>query len=148
MWQARTKLSLGLVFVLGGLLSLTATNAGSVEANLQEDDVVAGAYDLVTAGGRDLPAVVSENSSPGYQQEIIGGTVTLRQDRTFHWTTRYRYTEGGKVTLSESSGGGTYKVERGDITLSEQPGSSNLTGKLKGRLLSLKADVELVYKRE
>ena len=43
-----------------------------------------------------------------------------------HWTTRYRYTEGSKVTISESSGGGDYKVEGDDITLSEQPGSSKV----------------------
>jgi hypothetical protein len=97
--------------------------------------------------GRDLPAVVSENSTAGYKQEIVEGSVTLREDHTFHWTTRYRYTEGAKVTLGESSGGGTYKVEGDSITLSEQPGSSRLTGKVKGRLLSLRADVELVYSR-
>jgi hypothetical protein len=146
-WQAQTKL-LGLVLVLGGLLSVTAVSAGGGEANLQEANVEAGIYDLVSAAGRDLPAVVSENLTTGFKQEIIGGSVTLREDSTFHWTTRYRYTEGSRVTISESSGGGAYKVEGDDITLSERPGSSKLTGKLKGRSLSLKADVELVYKRE
>ncbi|MCI0418504.1 MAG: hypothetical protein L0387_37370 [Acidobacteria bacterium] len=147
MWQAQTKL-LGLVFVLGGLLSVTAMSAGGVEANLHGENAVAGVYELVAAAGRDLPAVVSEDSTTGYKQEIIGGSVTLRENRAFHWTTQYRYTEGSKVTISESSGGGAYKVEGDDITLSEHLGSSKLTGKLKGRSLSLKADVELVYKKE
>jgi hypothetical protein len=146
MGQTQTRL-LGLVFVRGGLLFVTAVSA-SVGANLKEDKAVAGVYDLISAAGRDLPAVVSENSTTGHKQEIIGGSVTLRENRTFHWTTRYRYTEGSKVTISESSGGGDYKVEGDDITLSEQPGSSKLTGKLKGRSLSLKADVELVYKKQ
>ena len=147
MWQAQARL-LNLAFVLGGLLSVTAVSAEGVEANLQEDTAVAGVYDLVTAAGRDLPAVISETSTTGYKQEIIGGSVTLRENRTFHWTTQYRYTEGSNVTFSESSGAGAYKLEGDDITLSEQPGSTKLTGKLKGRCLSLKADVELVYKRE
>jgi hypothetical protein len=46
------------------------------------------------------------------------------QSHAFHWTTRYRYTESAKVTLGESSGSGTYKVEGDNITLSEQPSSS------------------------
>lgn len=147
MWEAQVKL-LNLAFVLGRLLSVTAVNAAGVEANLQEDTAVAGVYDLVTAAGLDLPAVISETSTTGYRQEIIGGSVTLRENRTFRWTTQYRYTEGSNVRISESSGAGAYKLEGDDITLSEQPGSTKLTGKLKGRSLSLKADVELVYKRE
>jgi hypothetical protein len=65
MWQAQTKLS-GLVFILARLLSVTAVRAGGVEANLEEDNAVAGVYDLITAARRDLPAVVSENSATGY----------------------------------------------------------------------------------
>jgi hypothetical protein len=148
MWQVQTRRVSGLVFALAGLLSARAMSAVDEGTNLQEDTVVASVYDLVTAAGRDLPAVVSENSTTGYKQEIVGGSVTLREEETFHWTTQYRYTESAKVTIRESSGGGTYKVERDDITLSEQLGSSRLTGKLKGRFLSLKADVELVYRRE
>lgn len=147
MWQAQARL-LNFAFVLGGLLSVNLVSAAGLEANLQEDTAVAGVYDLVTAAGRDLPAVISETSTTGYKQEIIGGSVTLRENRTFHWTTQYRYTEGSNVTISESSGAGAYKLEGDDITLSEQPGSTKLTGKLKGRGLSLKADVELVYIRE
>ena len=148
MWRVQTRRVSGLVVALGGLLSVRAMTAVDEGTSLQEDNDLAGFYDLVTAAGRDLPAVVSENSTTGYRQEIVGGSVTLREDHTFHWTTRYRYTESAKVTTGESSGGGTYKVEGDGITLSEQPGSSRLTGKLKGRLLSLKADVELVYRRE
>lgn len=147
MWQAQTKLS-NLAFILGGLLSVAAVNTVGLEANLQEETAVTGVYDLVTAAGRDLPAVISETPTTGYKQEIIGGSVTLRQNRTFQWTTQYRYTEGGNVTISESSGAGAYELEGDDITLSAQPGSTKLTGKLKGRSLFLKADVELVYKRE
>jgi hypothetical protein len=44
--------------------------------SLQENNVVTGVYDLVTAAGRDLPVVVSENSTTGYKQEIVGGSVT------------------------------------------------------------------------
>jgi hypothetical protein len=148
MWPVQTRRVSGLVFALGELLSVRAMSAVDEGTSLQEDTVVAGVYDLVTAAGRALPAVVSENSTIGYQQEIVGGSVTLREDHAFHWTTRYRYTEGAKVTIGESSGSGTYKVEGDNITLSEQPSSSRLAGKLKGRLLSLQTDVELVYSRE
>ena len=148
MWQVQTRRVSGLVFALAGLLSAGAMSAVDEGTNLQEDTLVTGVYDLVTAAGRALPAVVYENSTTGYKQEIVGGSVTLREDHTFHWTTRYRYTENARVTIRESSGGGTYKVEGDNISLSEQPGSSRLTGKLKGRLLSLQADVELVYSRE
>jgi hypothetical protein len=144
MWQAQVRRS-GLGVVLGGFLVVSATGVGT---SLLEDTAVAAVYDLVTAAGQDLPAVVSENSASRHKQEIIGGSVTLRQNRTFYWTTRYRYTEGRRVTLNESSGHGTYKVEGDDITFSQEPGSSRLIGKLKGHTLSLKVDVELVYKRE
>jgi hypothetical protein len=147
MWQAQTKLS-GLVFILAGLLSVIAGSVGGVRANLEEDSAVAGVYGLIRAAGRQLPVVVSENSSTEYKQEIIGGSVTLRENRTFQWTTRYRYTERSKVTIIESSGGGAYKVEDDDITLSGQPGSTKLTGMLTGCSLSLKADVELVCKKQ
>ncbi len=98
MWQVQTRRVSGLVFALAGLLSVRAMSAVDEGTSLQEDTVVAGVYDLVTAAGRDLPAVVSENSTTGYKQEIVGGSVTLREDHTFHWTTRYRYTESAKVT--------------------------------------------------
>jgi len=147
MWPATRRVS-GLGFVVGGLLCVAAMSRSDQIIDTSHDGVLLQVSSLVARTGRDLPAVVSENSTTGYKQEIVGGSVTLREDHAFHWTTRYRYTESAKVTLGESSGSGTYKVEGDNITLSEQPSSSRLTGKLKGRLLSLQTDVELVYSRE
>ena len=92
--------------------------------------------------------VVSENSSTSYQQAIIGGSITLREDdQTFHWTTSYRYTQDRRVTTSENTGSGTYRVDEEEITLLPQPGDSRLAGKLKGNILLVTADAELVYKK-
>jgi hypothetical protein len=93
--------------------------------------------------------VISENSATGYKQEIIGASITLREDdQTFHWTTWYRYTQDRRVTTSESTGSGTYLVYAEEITLLPQPGTSSLVGRLQETILLLKANVELVYKRE
>ncbi len=144
--QSSLSFSSGLVVV--GILSVMSVNATSEEGNQPEATAGADVYHLVTAAGRDLPVVVSENSGSGYKQEIIGGSITLRRDQTFHWTTRYRYTQDRRVTTSQSAGSGTYRVDGEKITLLPQPGASKLVGELKGNTLSLKADVELVYERE
>ena len=134
--------------VVAGILSVMSVNATSAEPGQPKATTGADVYHLVTAAGRDLPVVVSENSGTGYKQEIIGGSITLRQDQTFHWTTWYRYTQDDRVTTSESTGSGTYRVDEEEITLLPQPGTSRLVGKLKGNILSLRADIELVYKKE
>jgi hypothetical protein len=145
----QSSLSFGSRVAVVGILSVMSVHATSVEPNQPQATTGAQVYHLVTAAGRELPVVISENSGTGYKQEIIGASITLREDDpTFHWTTWYRYTEDRRVTTSESTGSGTYIVDEEEITLLPQPSISRLVGKLKGTILLLKADVELVYKRE
>jgi len=68
-----------------------SVHATSVEPNQPEATTGIEVYHLVTAAGRDLPVIISENSRTGYKQEIIGGSITLREDDpTFHRITWYR----------------------------------------------------------
>ncbi len=106
---------------------------------------IAGSYILVNANGQGLPAVVSQGAN--FLQEVTGGSVELRGDRTFTWRTDYRYTQSGLVTTSTSSGGGSYSLADTAITFALEPGTDRLTGTLSNGVLTMRADVELVYRK-
>jgi hypothetical protein len=100
---------------------------------------------LVTAKGQNLPAVVSENPSTGFKQEVTAGFIELRADQTCSWSTDYRYTESGQTRVSPSSGDGTYTVNGSSVLMTY--GRDQLAGTLAGNTLTVRADVELVYRR-
>jgi hypothetical protein len=75
-----------------------------------------GRYNLVSAAGHSLPAIVSQNPSTGYKQEVTGGYIELRSDRTCTVSTEYRYTEGGRTSTSSSRNEGTYMTSGKTIT--------------------------------
>jgi hypothetical protein len=106
---------------------------------------IEGTYILVSANSQGLPAVVSQGAN--FLQEVTGGSVELRGDRTFTWRTDYRYTQSGLATTSTSSGSGTYSLADTAITFASEPGSERLTGTLSNGVLTMRADVELVYRK-
>jgi hypothetical protein len=106
-----------------------------------------GTYTLISANGRSLPAVVSGSAGSGFLQEVTGGFMELRADQTFAWRTDYRYTNSGQITSSTSSGDGSYSLTGTVMTLTYQPRSEQLTGTLSNGVLTLRADVELVYRK-
>ena len=108
---------------------------------------VSGTYTLVSARGQSLPAVVSGSPGTDFMQEAVGGFVELRASQSFTWRTEYRYTNSGRVTASASSGGGRYSLTGTVITFTFEPGSEQLTGTLSDGVLTIRADVELVYRK-
>ena len=106
-----------------------------------------GSYPLVSANGQSLPAVVSGNASTGSVQEVTGGLTELRADQTFTWRTDYRNTNSGRTTTSTSSGSGRYSLTGSAITFTYEPGSEQLSGTLSDGVVTVRADVELVYRK-
>lgn len=100
-----------------------------------------GKYIIITAAGRNLPAVVSENPSTGFKQEITGGFVMLGDDGACVASTDYRYTENGRTQTSTSKSEGRYEIAGEAIILIF--GSDRLRGTLRGD----RADVELTLQR-
>lgn len=101
----------------------------------------AGKYILIRAAGHELPAVVAENPSSGFKQEVTGGFVELRQDGVCAVSTDYRYTENGRTETSTSESEGRYEISGESVILIF--GSDRLQGTLKGGRLTIRADVEL-----
>jgi hypothetical protein len=106
---------------------------------------------LISARGQSLPAVVSENTSTGSRQEVTGGYVDLRADGTAKWSTSYRYTDPTVPTgfpstwATTSEGEFRYVVSGNTMTVTSGDG---LGGVLTGDNLTIRADVELVYRRQ
>jgi hypothetical protein len=125
---------------LTGLLLLSIAKAAPPASDAP------GTYRLVMAAGQRLPAVVSENPSTGYKQEVVRGSIELRADGTFIWSTSYRETSRGTASEHESTGHGQYSVDGNTIKLTA--GSSQFDGTLSQRTLTLRADVELVYDKQ
>lgn len=101
----------------------------------------AGKYVLIRAAGRELPAVVSENSSTGFKQEVMGGYVELRADGACTVSTDYRYTQNGRTETSTSKSDGRFEISGESVILIF--GSDRLKGTLKGEWLTIQADVEM-----
>jgi hypothetical protein len=89
---------------------------------------------------------VSENSATGHKQEVTGGYADLRTDRTCAVSTAYRYTDGDRTRTSSSRDEGMYAVSGSAITLTF--GRNQLKGTLSGDVLTVRTDVELVYRRQ
>jgi hypothetical protein len=104
-----------------------------------------GQYSLTRANSQDLPAVVSENGAR--RQEVIGGSVLLKGDGTYTWSTRYRYVEGGRVRDSESSGRGRYSQQGTGIIFLVEVGDDRFEGTLEGNTLTIQVDVPMVYRK-
>ncbi len=104
-----------------------------------------GKYILIKANNQKLPATVNSSGD----QEVIGGFVLLNSDKTHRWETIYRYTEkDGKVRTSKSSGTGRYSIKGDRIIFGLDRGDTRLPATLKGEVLVLQADVELIYKKK
>lgn len=104
-----------------------------------------GKYVITHAAGRELPAVVSENPSTGFKQEVTGGFVVLAADGSCTVSTDYRYTEDGRTHTSTSKSDGRYEMSGESVILIF--GSDRLQATLKGDRLTVRADVELILKR-
>ena len=103
-----------------------------------------GEYLLIRANAQELPALVSRSGTR--RQEVIGGSVRLEADGTHVWVTRYRYTDGAVVNVSESSGRGSYSQEGASITILFEAGGC-CEGILDGNTLTIQIDVPMVYRK-
>lgn len=139
-------LHLALAVFLALMLVGCARSRGPTSPTVSGLDPV-GSYALVSAHGRRLPAVVSENPATGFAQEVVGGAVVLRGDRSFSWRTDYRQTDSGVVSAHASSGSGTYTTTGEELIFTFRPGGERLSGTLAGDVITIRADVELIYRR-
>ncbi|MEW5976665.1 MAG: hypothetical protein AB1898_12755 [Acidobacteriota bacterium] len=118
---------------------------GQVVWNDSQASSAVGRFHLVSANGQSLPAVVAENRSTGFKQEVIAGDAELRADRTCTVATEYRYTTDGEVSTSWSRDECTFATSGQEVRFKFRSGE--LVGTLQADLLTVRADAELVYRR-
>jgi hypothetical protein len=135
------------VFVAGALILSWALSACGDSPTTPSTTSTVGTYTLVSANRQGLPAAASGSAGTSFLQEVTGGMVELRADQTFAWRTDYRYTNSGQIRTTTSSGGGRYSLSDTAITFTYEPGSEQLTGTLSNGVLTIRADVELVYRK-
>jgi hypothetical protein len=107
---------------------------------------VTGRYNLFSAAGQNLPAVVSQNASMEYKQEVTGGYIELMTNRKCTVLTEYRYTNKDRTTTSSTRDEGKYEISGETVIFTF--GSDQLRATLKGEVLTVRADVELVYRKK
>ena len=129
-------LALALLAMACGSTPTTPTSSGSSPV---------GHYTLVAAKGQSLPTVVYEVPSTGYKQEVTGGSIDLRANGTCAWSTDYRYTDSGRTSTSSSGGEGTYTITDNTVTMTF--GTYAMVAARAGDTLTVRADVDMVYRR-
>ena len=147
LWRADRRTLWGTthaVLVLAGLLVTTADSTATTPSTTASSAV--GRYNLVSANSQCLSAIVSENPDTGFQQEVTGGHADLRADRTCSVSTEYRYTESGRTSTDTSVSEGTWVISGDTVTFTFR--GDQLTGTLSGEVLTVRADVALVYQRQ
>jgi hypothetical protein len=97
--------------------------------------------------GGSLPALVAEDPSTGFKQEVTAGYIDLRSDGTGKWSTEYRYTIPGMPGTSTNTSEGEFRYVVSGNTMTVTAGSG-LGGALIGDVLTIQADAELVYRRQ
>ena len=145
LWRADRRTLWGTtraVLVLAGLLvpACAATTPSTTGSS------AVGRYNLVSTNSRGLPAIVSENPDTGFRQEVTGGHADLRADRTCSVSTEYRYTINGSTSTNTSVSEGRWAISGDTVTFTFR--GDHLTGTLSGEVLTVRADVELVYQRQ
>ena len=105
-----------------------------------------GHYQMISVAGQAPPVVVEESPATGFKQELMGGSADLRADGTCTAVTTYRYTVSGSTYTSDSRDDGRWTISGNTVTLTF--GSDQLSATLAGDLLTVRADVELVYRRQ
>jgi len=125
-------------------LSVAACGGSATSPSTTSSSI--GRYNMVSANGQPLPTVVSESPSTGDKQEVTGGYIDLRADQTTAWSTEYRYTDSGRTFTNSSGGEGRYTISGSTVTMTF--GRDQLIGALTGNMLTVRADVVLVYRRQ
>ena len=135
---SRSKSAVGATnagLVLAGLL--TSNGTATIPSTMGSPAV--GRYNLVSANSQGLPAIVSENPDTGFQQEVTGGHVDLRADRTSSVSTEYRYTISGSISTDTSVSEGTWAISRDTVTFTFR--GDHLTGTLSEEVLTVRASL-------
>lgn len=117
------------------LLALAGCGGGEAGTGPSAEAAAAGTYSLRTVNGAPIPVAVTPANSP-VKIEIVGGTATLRSDRTFSSSTDVRTTNGTMVSTAPTSYTGTYVVSGGAVTFSASDGTT-IPGTIVGNTLSI-----------
>jgi len=126
------------------LAILLVGNGGIAGAPERFDHV--GTYILIKVNNQPLPVVVSDSGS--MKQEVIGGLVILRSDKTHRWETVYRHTESGNVHTDKSSGRGRYSINGDLIRFKFDGNEGHMPGTIKHGILTIPTDAILQYKKQ
>jgi ABC-type phosphate transport system substrate-binding protein len=103
-------------------------------------DLVAGSYQLRAYGGRQLPAVVSSDSSGVL--EITGGSLVIGADNSWSESQDYRLTKGTMVRLASagSSGSWVYFRDFASMTFNDKVYNYQFTGTVAGGSVTLELE--------
>jgi hypothetical protein len=108
----------------GAALALTACGEGHHNPLDNANDPpgpipVVGVYSLRTYDGVALPYLWTDEDS--LKIEITSGRLTLREDRTYSFNLRWRFTRETGVTFTNTPFDGVYSLHSRGITLREHP---------------------------
>lgn len=117
------------------LLALAGCGGGEAGTGPSAEAAAAGTYTLRTVNGAPIPVAVTPAGSPA-RIEIVGGTATLRSDKTFSSSTDVRTTVGTMVSTAPTVYTGTFVVSGGAVTFSATDGTT-IPGTIAGNTLSI-----------
>lgn len=105
---------------------------------------IAGTYELQTIKGEALPWTFARHPNGSPSEEFTGGSIVLRTDSTFTWTTNARVTSSsGTVTQMDNTLAGTFSKSGDalDFTIPGISGNFPVAVTLDGNTLTLMYDI-------
>ena len=143
------RIAAAIAFLAGSLCLAACDN---VDENFVIPFTRVGTFELQTANGLALPAILVDSVSPPLRIEAVSGNVVINADNTFSDAVLLRQTLGGVVTTQTVSCSGTFTVAGNVLTFSEVPDGNlcgeTFTGTLVGRTLTATIrDVVGVFQR-
>lgn len=110
------------------------------------NDSIAGNYSLRTVNGDPLPLILDEG--PGFKDELLDETITIRDNGTFQQQGRFRFTDNGFVTIESYNDAGTFDRTGTNLAFRFTSDGSTATATVdNGSLIVAYAGVSLVYRR-
>ena len=131
-----------LVLCLALLLPLAA--CGDDDGSGPSADVV-GTFTLQTINGATVPAVVFQAGAD--RLEVVSGSITFNENRTFSAAFTLRQTLAGVVTTETETDTGTYTVSGNTVQLTAADGTVETATVSGNTLTSTQQGITLVYRK-
>ncbi len=104
-----------MLVVAAALMAAMSCGGGSDTTAPPGADAAVGVYTLSTINGQQMPVTVQQSGND--KIEIMGGVVTLKEDRTFSDITQVRLTVGGTVTSETETASGSWTRQANTVQL-------------------------------